>query len=341
MDRAWWPSCSSGYRCRDGQEGFPLQHAAVGARCRSPPGGVSAMTVANPAHGIRPSLEELVALRQAAYRRAPVRRGSVGQAGAAPSAVRGRGMEYAESREYVAGDDARHIDWKLSARTGRTQTKLFQAERERLTLLVADTAPTLFFGTRVRFKSVQAARAGAVAAWWAQRQGDRVSVLRAGSEPAVAPGGGTNGVLRVLDALVRWYHAPLAGDEGLVRALERAARLARPGTRLVVLADPLAAAAVPSAQWAALCAHHEVIVLLVVDPLEIDPPAIALPLATRIGRIALDLRGSTQRQRWQQSFAGPLERVTQALGGLRAAVHVLRSDDESDLWLGAAAAGRR
>lgn len=74
-------------------------------------------------------------------------------------------MEYAESREYVAGDDARHIDWKLSARTGFTHTKTFQAERERLTLLVADTAPALYFGTRVRFKSVQAARAGAVAAW--------------------------------------------------------------------------------------------------------------------------------------------------------------------------------
>ena len=40
-------------------------------------------------------------------------------------------MEYAESREYVAGDDARHIDWRVTARTGRAHTKLFQAERER------------------------------------------------------------------------------------------------------------------------------------------------------------------------------------------------------------------
>src|SRR3546814_11310880 len=74
-------------------------------------------------------------------------------------------MEYAESREYAHGDDARHIDWRLTARSGKPHTKLFRAERERLTLLVADTAPALYFGTRVRFKSVQAARAGAVAAW--------------------------------------------------------------------------------------------------------------------------------------------------------------------------------
>ena len=87
-------------------------------------------------------------------------------------------MEYAESREYAQGDDARHIDWRLTARSGKPHTKLFQAERERLTLLVADTAPSLYFGTRTRFKSVQAARAGAVAAWIAVRDGDRIAALR-------------------------------------------------------------------------------------------------------------------------------------------------------------------
>ena len=122
------------------------------------------------------------------------------------SPLRGRGMEYAESREYVAGDDARHIDWRLTARTGRAHTKLFQAERERLTLIVADTAPALYFGTRVRFKSVQAARAGAVAAWAAARDGDRIAALRGSDgEAPVPPASGARGALRVLDALVRWY----------------------------------------------------------------------------------------------------------------------------------------
>ena len=90
--------------------------------------------------------------------------------------------EYAESREY-AGDDARHIDWRVT-RTGRAHTKLFQAERERVSLIVADTSPALYFGTRVRFKSVQAARAGAVAAWSAQRRGDRVGALRGSDREA-------------------------------------------------------------------------------------------------------------------------------------------------------------
>src|SRR5690606_6017037 len=131
---------------------------------------------------VRPTLQELVALRSAAFGRHPPRRGRMGVTGQAPSPLRGRGMEYAESREYARGDDARHIDWKLTARSGRPHTKLFQAERERLTLVVADTAPALYFGTRVRFKSVQAARAGALGAWMALRDGDRVAALRGAKE---------------------------------------------------------------------------------------------------------------------------------------------------------------
>src|SRR5690606_22180209 len=112
--------------------------------------------------GIIPTLAELVALRALAGGRRNARLGRHGISGQSLSPLRGRGMEYAESREYIAGDDARHIDWRVTARTGRAHTKVYQAERERLSLIVADTAPSLYFGTRVRFKSVQAARAGAI-----------------------------------------------------------------------------------------------------------------------------------------------------------------------------------
>jgi uncharacterized protein (DUF58 family) len=134
--------------------------------------------------GVKPTLAELVALRAIAQRRPPARKGRHNVTGPAQSSARGRGMEYAESREYVAGDDVRHIDWRLTARSGRTHTKLFQAERERLTLIVADTSRALYFGTRVRYKSVQAARAAAVAVWAAVRDGDRVAILRGSRQEA-------------------------------------------------------------------------------------------------------------------------------------------------------------
>lgn len=285
-------------------------------------------------NGIRPSLSELVSLRGSANGRRSAKLGRHGVTGHALSPLRGRGMEYAESRDYVAGDDARHIDWRLTARTGRAHTKLFQAERERLTLIVADTAPSLYFGTRVRFKSVQAARAGAVAAWAAARDGDRIAALRGSvREPPITPAPGARGALRVLDALVRWYSQPPEEDAGLTVALDHAQRLLRPGSRVVLLADSHSISDIPERRWPALAQHHEVVVLLLTDPLETTPPKSAVPFSTDGHRVEIDLASPAQRQRWLREFASPVEAAIASLPSRGVRVQALSSDDPSESWL--------
>ena len=243
-------------------------------------------------------------------------------------------MEYAESREYAIGDDARHIDWRLTARSGKPHTKLFQAERERLTLVVADTAPALYFGTRVRFKSVQAARAGAIAAWAAVRDGDRIAALRGTAKEApVAPAAGPRGALRALDALVRWYRQPPGDDLGLGVALDHARRLLRPGSRLIVLADPASIAALPPERWPALTMHNEVVVLLLSDPLEREPPQAQLPFHAAGHRVELDLATAAQRQRWRNTFVAPLDAALAQLPARGVRVQVLSSEAPSESWL--------
>lgn len=289
--------------------------------------------------GIAPTLSELVALRGLAAGRRTPKRGLHGVSGQALSPARGRGMEYAESREYAQGDDARHIDWRLTARSGKPHTKLFQAERERLTLIVADTAPALYFGTRVRFKSVQAARIGALAAWIAVRDGDRIAALRGTTREApVAPASGPRGALRVLDALVRWYAQPPGEDAGLGTALDHARRLLRPGSRLVVLADPASVAALPAERWTALSMHSEVILLLLTDPLEREPPKAVLPFAASAPgiashRVQLDLATAAQRQRWRHAFVAPVESALAQLPARGVRVQALSTDAAADAWL--------
>jgi len=251
-------------------------------------------------------------------------------------------MEYAESRPYAPGDDARHIDWRLTARSGKPHTKLFQAERERISLIIADTAPQLYFGTRVRFKSVQAARAGAVAAWAAQRRGDRIGALRGtSSEPPITPAGGSRGALRTLDALVRWYAQPPAQDLGLDHALATAARLLHPGASLVVLADASSLADVAPGRLSALATHHDLLAILLTDPLELKPPRERLPFALGDARIELDLDSPATRARWQHVFAEEVQAQTQRLRGMGARVNVLRSDDGTDALLAALLDHRR
>ena len=296
--------------------------------------GVPAKAGVGSDNGISPSLSDLVALRGSANGRRSAKLGRHGVTGHALSPLRGRGMEYAESRDYVAGDDARHIDWRLTARTGRAHTKLFQAERERLTLIVADTAPSLYFGTRVRFKSAQAARAGAVAAWAAARDGDRIAALRGSvREPPITPAAGARGALRVLDALVRWYSQPPEEDAGLTIALDHAQRLLRPGSRVVLLADPRSISDIPERRWPALAQHHEVVVLLLTDPLETTPPKSAVPFSTDGHRVEIDLASPAQRQRWLREFASPVEAAIASLPSRGVRVQALSSDAPSESWL--------
>ena len=90
-----------------------------------------------------------------------IRRRSSYRSGARDVPVRGRGMEYEESRAYVSGDDVKAMDWRVMARTGEAYTKVFAEERERRFLIAVDLSASMFFGTRYSFKSWSAAQVAA------------------------------------------------------------------------------------------------------------------------------------------------------------------------------------
>ncbi len=296
---------------------------------------VESQQSARDGQGIWPTLAELIALQGKVWRRVGLVMGTGAVQGQALSKQRGRGMEYADSREYTQGDDARYIDWRMTARTGKAHTKLFQAERERLTVLVVDTAAPLYFGTRYRYKSVQAARMGAVAMWQALREGDRVAALRAGQQDAwVAPGHGANAVLRILGALTRWYRQPPTDDQGVSLALQRVQRLVQQRARLIVLTDPRSVQKVPQRYWAGLAKQHAVTVVLFVDALEMQPPEAVLDFALENREVLrLPLQDDTVRTRWMQTFAGRLTQIKTQLASHGVEVVVQGNEDVDAAWL--------
>jgi len=89
---------------------------------------------------------------------------------------RGHGTEFDDLRHYYPGDDARHIDWKASARTNRLHTRLYREERDVRTTVIADLRDAMFTGSH----ELQAIRVCCVAArliWQATEGGSRSSVL--------------------------------------------------------------------------------------------------------------------------------------------------------------------
>jgi len=116
---------------------------------------------------------------------------------------KGRGMEFDEVRHYQTGDDIRAIDWRVTARTGKTHTKLFREELERPVLIATDLSASMLFGSQLLFKSVQAAHLAALVAWHAKNRGDRLGgiVFNQNEHLELKPRSRKEGVLHYLHAL--------------------------------------------------------------------------------------------------------------------------------------------
>lgn len=88
-----------------------------------------------------------------------------------PSLFRGEGFDFIELREYVAGDDTRHIDWNVTAKMGRPYVKVFREERELNVLTVALLGGGLYFGSK-KFKIESVAEVVALIGYSAVANGD-------------------------------------------------------------------------------------------------------------------------------------------------------------------------
>lgn len=100
------------------------------------------------------------------------------------SPFRGHGLEFDSVREYVAGDDIRHIDWRVTARMGAPHLKILREERERQRMIVVDMNAAMRFGTKNTFKSVQAAHIASWLGWQGLSENDRVGACLYGDVPA-------------------------------------------------------------------------------------------------------------------------------------------------------------
>jgi len=256
-------------------------------------------------------------------------------AGAHASRFRGRGMDYQESRAYQAGDDVRHMDWRVTARTGTAQIKLYQEERERPILLFLDLHPGMFFGTKAMLKSVAAARASALIAWAAVERGDRVgAVLANGAHCELPPRGGRQGALQFIRQLVAHTDPRGAPDAANATAslnsgLARLCRVSRPGSQVFLIGDFAGIDAESGQLIHRLRRHNDVVALQIVDPLELSPPPPArYGVAIGAERHVLDLRSAAARRAFQSHFERHHHEVEELMRSHGVALSRLATDDD-------------
>ena len=224
-------------------------------------------------------------------------------AGAYRSRFRGRGVDFVESRNYLPGDDIRNMDWRVTARTGKAHTKIFQEERERPVLVVVDANPSLYFGTRKQLKSVAAGHLAAAIAWASVRRGDRIGafLFAPGSHCELRPAGGRRGAMRVIQGLVDWLNpeAIPEGFEPLSVSLERVRHAVRPGSLVIIISDFFNLDEQCHRHLSRLRQHNDVIGCQIMDPAEQSLPTGRFPISDGEHSAMLDTHQEKSRKRYK------------------------------------------
>lgn len=233
--------------------------------------------------GVNLSTAELLRYQQLSslFSLAPKRMPQAKLAGSYLTKHKGRGMEFDEARHYQAGDDIRAIDWRVTARTGKTHTKIYREERERPVFLFCDFLPSMLIGTQLLTKAVQAAHVSALISWSAAARGDKVGALVFNQEQhqEVKPLTRKRAVLRVCHELTSMHQqsklmVPNAerDTQAFTDACARARRLARPGSLVYVVSDFQHLSAMAVQHLSQLSRHCEVRGIVVDDPIEHSLP---------------------------------------------------------------------
>ena len=278
-------------------------------------------------HGVNLSLKELMYYKAKAQllELAPNVRIKNTLAGQYLAPHKGRGMEFAEVRHYQHGDDIRSIDWRVTARTGETHTKLFQEEKERPVFVFTDFSNSMLFGSQLLLKSVQAAHISALVAWSACQRGDRIGgiVFNQHSHLELKPSAREKSVLKLCHNLCDAHQQALENidkpaSNNFSDNLKRLNHLAKPGSLVYIVSDFNALDEASFKQLELLARHCELIGCHISDPFEHKLPAFqqAVTVSANNQQFALPLMDNSFRQRFaknaEQAFSARINRLTKS-----------------------------
>lgn len=298
------------------------------------------------ATGITASIPELVSLKQRMHRQHERVLARAQQPGHRNSRLRGRGMDFAETRYYQPGDEIRHMDWRVTARTGEPHVKVYQQERERPVILLADFNPSLFFGTRVALKSVVVAKVAALVAWRAVKVGDRVGALLFSSEKhqELPPRSREKGILPLLSKLSEFSELhnqsspPMPLSEGLIRLR----RVVKPGSLIIVISDFYQIDSASERHLKRLRQHNDIIFYAITDPIEqVIPQKGRYGMSDGKQRLVLDTGQNTAQKAFRQQQLQREKRLQDICQSTQIACHTIRSDDDYALVINQSLNGRR
>jgi uncharacterized protein (DUF58 family) len=182
------------------------------------------------------------------------------------SHFKGQGVQFSEHRQYTPGDDIRHIDWKVSARSREPLIKQYEEERELNVFIIADLSASVEFGSKTQSKKEIVAELGAMIAFAASTSGDKVGVLIVTDrvEKIIQLKKGKNHVRRIIHDLLSFPTKP--GGTALKQAMEETRRMMKSAGIVFILSDFKAEGYESAIRQ--LGRKHDVVAVQIEDPSE-------------------------------------------------------------------------
>ncbi|OFZ55893.1 MAG: hypothetical protein A2428_06545 [Bdellovibrionales bacterium RIFOXYC1_FULL_54_43] len=188
------------------------------------------------------------------------------------SHFKGHGVQFSEHRLYVPGDDIRHIDWKVSARTRDLLVKKYEEERELTVFLIVDSSGSGAFGSEAKLKSEVAAEIAGMLSYAASHTGDKVGALlfSGGVDLIIPPKKGRQHNLRIIRDIIS--HEPETKGTDLRGALDAAGRIMKHSGVVFVISDFMADDYAIALKR--LARRHDVVAICVSDQRELEIPEV-------------------------------------------------------------------
>lgn len=283
-------------------------------------------------------LEQLIQLRHAAKNISPAKnvKSKSSASGNHRSAFRGRGMDFEEVRIYQAGDDIRSIDWRVTARTTKTHTKIFREEKERPVLLAIDQSLSMFFGSQVTYKSVMATELAALLAWSTLQGQDKIGgiVFNQYQHAEIKPKRSKHALLGLLRLMIDFNKRLFEENTktpiiSIHKILEKLRHLARPGCSLYIISDFSGYDTEAERLLYFIKRHTNVYALVITDSMEeILPTHPQLSLTDGIHKLFLNTENKKISEGYQRAFYAQQQFLTSSFNKLGIHHHRVWTHDD-------------
>lgn len=256
------------------------------------------------------------------------------------SKLRGRGLDFEEVRNYVPGDDIRNIDWKVTARTQKTHSRVYSEEKEKPALIIVDQSKSMFFGSQRKTKAVVAAELAALAAFKVLKEGDRVGglVFADAGVDIIFPKRDRKNILRFLEKIVERNHElldsePVNFSKALPETLRKVQNIVTHDFLVILISDFNRYSPDLVKFITRLSQHNDLILAKVFDPMEKEIPKTKLIAGDGNKQLLLDGEDLKLRDQFEKVFDKDFENFKSQMKKHRIPVVTVNTMEDTDKQL--------